>query len=281
MKTNLTVSMVEITPELAENYLKFNIKNRSFSESQLTFLAKEMRQGRFLENGESIVFDKNGELKDGQHRLKSIIISGKSYFIPVVRGVEPVSMATYDTGKNRTAGDVLTLNGFKYGNSKAALIIGINKFYNKKSKAAQLNKINDRKSKLTNHQVLEYCSNNNYWIDDMIKNIITVSKAQKPKVLQNTQLGIIAYTIGGNTPSKKVYDFIKHISGVSRTAESATNYLYTKLYNSKVNKEPLNFYWILAVSIKAWNFYNEGNPPVKYFKFNIQNDLPEINKEIN
>jgi len=78
--------------------------------------------------------------------------------------------------------------------------------------------------------------------------------------------------------NNEIYDFINHLVGKSRTPETAPNYLYTKLYNAKINKEPLNFYWILGMSIKAWNYYSDGNPAVKYFKFSVDQELQKVNK---
>ena len=57
--TNLSVELVHITPEIARNYLNFNKKNRKESVRNLAFLVNQMRDGLFLENGESIVFDQN------------------------------------------------------------------------------------------------------------------------------------------------------------------------------------------------------------------------------
>ena len=96
------------------------------------------------------------------------------------------------------------------------------------------------------------------------------------RVLSATSLNLIAYLIGGENPSAQVYEFIKHLTGTVKTESSAPLYVYNKLYNSKINKEPLNFYWVLGMSLKAWNFYNEGNPAIKYFRFDVSQDLPTI-----
>jgi hypothetical protein len=133
MNTNLTVKLENVTPELAKNYLRFNLKNRKPSPNHIDFLSNEMKKELFLENGESIIFDKYGNLKDGQHRLLAIIKSSKSYNIPIVRGVEPDVMATYDTGKNRSAADVLSLNGYKSCNNISSLIKAFDKYNNRKS----------------------------------------------------------------------------------------------------------------------------------------------------
>lgn len=275
-KSDISVSMVYITPEIAKHYLSFNTKNRKKSEKGIKFLVNQMEKGSFIENGESIVFDKNMQLTDGQHRLMAIIKSGKSYHIPVVKGVAVKSMATYDTGKNRSAGDVLSLNGFKQSTKISAFIKIIYKYLDKGSRTAKTGSTN-RTETLTNQQILEYCKDNYIWISRINTNINSIYKKSTLKVLSVTNLSLIAYMLGGKNPSDDVYTFIKHISGVLKTEDTATSYLYTKLYNSKIKKEPLSFYWTLGMAIKAWNYFIDGNPSVRYYKFNVQQELPKIN----
>ena len=274
--TNLSVELVYVTPEVAKRYLMQNTKNRKQSTRNVSFLAEQMRKGLFLENGESIVFDKYGRLTDGQHRLFGIIKSKKSFYIPIVRGVDTDSMATYDTGKNRSAADVLTLNGFKNTNKLSTIIKLIYKYNEKNSKQAYPTSYN-RAETLTNQQTLDYCNENHYWLQNLIKSCKSIYQKSEGKVLSLSNSCYIAYMIGGQNPSEEVYEFIKNIYGLSRQEETATSYLYGKLYNAKINKEPLNFYWTLGMSIKAWNYYIDGNPSVRYFKFKTSQELPKIN----
>tara|TARA_R110000796_G_C14476044_1_gene426142 strand:- start:68 stop:949 length:882 start_codon:yes stop_codon:yes gene_type:complete len=276
-RTNISVELVKVTPLMAENFLKYNPVNRKVSQRNVSFLSKQMEKGLFLENGESIVFDKNNILKDGQHRLMAIIKSGKSYHIPIVRGVVSSSMATYDTGKNRSAGDVLSIAGFKSSSTVSALIKNIDKYFYRGSKCAITGSTN-RTETLSNQEILENCKDNYDWLIELVNNSANIYNKSSLKTLSVTNLSLIAYMIGGEKPSKEVYSFLKHLIGVSRTEETATSYLYGKIYNSKVNKEPLNFYWILGMSIKAWNYYSDGNPSVRYFKFQIDQELPKVNK---
>ena len=276
-KTTMSVELIRVTPYLAANYLKHNSQNRKESSRNLLFLTQQMKNDLFLENGESIVFDQNNNLTDGQHRLMAIVASGKSYNIPIVRGVNSNSMATYDTGKNRSSADVLGLNGFKNCSTLSSLVKLIYKYEIKQSKSKHTNGYN-RSETLTNQQILDFCKENNGWMQEMIKNIDKIYKKTNTKFLGVTNLSFIAYTIGGKNPSSEVYNFIKNIYGVTREEGTATTYLYNKLYNSKINQEPLSYYWILGMSIKAWNFYLEGNPAVRYFKFEISQELPKINK---
>jgi hypothetical protein len=276
-KSNLSVDLVYITPQVAQKYLSHNTQNRKESPRNVNFLVDQMKKGLFLENGESIVFDVNNNLTDGQHRLMAILKSGIPYHIPVVRGVQKNTMATYDTGKNRSSIDILNLNGFKNATNLSALVKLIYKYETKNSKAAG-SSIKNRIESLTNQQVLDFCLQNNDWLQGLMRNSANLYSKAKTRVLGVSNLSFIAYTVGGREPNEQVYDFMKNIYGITRTEGTATSYLYSRLYNSKINKEPLNFYWTLGMSLKAWNYFIDGNPSVRFFKFSIDQELPKANK---
>ena len=275
-KTNLSVRVELITPEIAKNYLRFNSNNRDMKKDHVTFFSNQIKEDLFLENGQPIIFDTQGFLKDGQHRLKAISINSYSFYIPVVRGVNSHCMPTYDTGKNRSSSDVLKLNGFKYCSQISALVKSIDKFKIKKSKSS-ITKVTNRIATLTNQQVLNYVEYNYEWLLNIVSKTQSITDKMKPKVLSPSNISLIIYLIGGENPSNEVYNFIKHLTGVVKLESSAPLYLYNKLYNSKINKEPLNNYWILGMAIKAWNYYNDGNPAINYFKFSVDQELPKIN----
>lgn len=274
--TDISVSIVYITPEIAKHYLSYNTKNRTKSDKSVTFLTQQMQKGLFIENGESIVFDKNMKLTDGQHRLMAIIKSGKSYHIPVVKGVNVKSMATYDTGKNRSASDVLSINGYLYPNLISAFIKLIYKYEKKGSKQASASSWS-RTEVETNQQILDYCKKNYDWLHKIVTEVTSIYKKSEFKVLSKSNFCYIVYMLGGKKPNAKVYEFMKNVYGLARTQDTATSYLYSKLYKSKINKEPLGFYWILGMSIKAYNYFIDGNPSVRFFKFNAEQELPKIN----
>jgi len=276
-ETDLTVSMVYITPEIAKHYLSYNTKNRTKSDRNIKFLTEQMKKGLYIENGESIVFDKNMKLTDGQHRLMAIIKSGKSYHIPVVKGVAVKSMATYDTGKNRSSADVLSINGYKNANLLSTFIKMIYKYDTKGSKSSVASSYN-RHEMLTNQQILNYCKENYIWLNDIINKTRSIYNKSDFKVLSKTNFCYIVYMIGGKNPNALVYEFMKNVFGIARTQDTATSYLYSKLYKAKINKEPLGFYWIMGMCIKAWNYFIDGNPSVRFFKFNSEQELPKINK---
>lgn len=112
-----------ITPKMAESWLEKNSDdNRSVRDHHVQLLAKEMKEGRWKLNGEAIIFDYNGRLLDGQHRLYASFTYGHAFETVVVRGVDPAAFQTLDSGMKRSAGDVLKKAGIAYGKLTAAAV---------------------------------------------------------------------------------------------------------------------------------------------------------------
>lgn len=98
----MEAKLEKITPEMARQYLEHNTANyRTLSARTVHTYAEDMRNGNWAVNGEPVVFDKTGTLKDGQHRLNAIIESGKTIPMLVVRGID-TKVDTYDCGRGRT-----------------------------------------------------------------------------------------------------------------------------------------------------------------------------------
>lgn len=102
-----------VTPAKAEKWLGRNKRNRKLRTRDVAKYATDMRNGHWVENGETIKFDTDGDLADGQHRLHAVIDSGASVWMNVARGIEPEAFATLDRGAKRSAGDYLYLLGEK------------------------------------------------------------------------------------------------------------------------------------------------------------------------
>lgn len=108
----ITVALEDISPELAEQYLGKNIHNRNLRLGKVSTYADDMENGRWKwKNGSTIVFNENGSLDDGQHRLHAIIESGQTVRMIVVRGADQGAQDTIDTGIGRKFQDVLKLRG--------------------------------------------------------------------------------------------------------------------------------------------------------------------------
>jgi hypothetical protein len=117
-----------ITPAIATGLLKLNTNNRPLDERTIAVYADDMKNGRWRENGESIIITDLPRLGSGQHRLFATIRSGFSWKAVVVREVPDSSFPTLDTGKKRSAGNVLSCAGHKNAVALAATLTAIEAF---------------------------------------------------------------------------------------------------------------------------------------------------------
>jgi hypothetical protein len=100
---------VNVTPELAREYLAHNTGNRPVDRSHVRRLADELRGGRWRRTHQGIAFDSQGVLKDGQHRLLAIIDTGIPAMLQVTTDVDPEAMDAIDQHRVRTAAQILAM----------------------------------------------------------------------------------------------------------------------------------------------------------------------------
>lgn len=93
----MRLNIVRVTPEIAERWLKNNGKNRKLSIVHAKKLAAVMAAGKWSLNGQTISFDDQGRLLDGQHRLTAVVLSGVPVDMAVATEVvDERAFQTYD-----------------------------------------------------------------------------------------------------------------------------------------------------------------------------------------
>src|SRR5690606_8318649 len=92
--------------------------NRHISQRTVEKYAAAMKAGQWVLNGESIKFDKDAKLIDGQHRLWACIESDVPFKTMVVYDAPTDAFMTIDSGRTRNAGDALAIAGFSEANEK-------------------------------------------------------------------------------------------------------------------------------------------------------------------
>lgn len=109
-RPGVTTEIQTITPTIAAEMLEGNTNNRSLAEGRVKSLAAMMAAGEW-KIAQPVMFDYNGKLVDGQHRLQAVIRSGMSVRFLVVHGIEPEAFSVVDQGKSRTATDLHHIMG--------------------------------------------------------------------------------------------------------------------------------------------------------------------------
>lgn len=186
-----------VTPELAKHWMSFNIHNRKLSQNQVGFLVNEIRLGNWNLNGETIKFtgphSNPTRLIDGQHRLQAVIESGITVDMTVAYNVnDPDAMKTIDTGKNRNASDLLSLEGVANSNYISSIIK--NYLYLKRShrsglKVAQRKAGKFRLDRVSNTEVIE-CYQSLEGVEETYK-MSHLLYTKHRQVLSRTSLGAV------------------------------------------------------------------------------------------
>ena len=97
----------EISPEMAKMYLARSRGNRRISELAVRRLAAAMKAGEWTDSSDCIAFDTNGVLINGHHRLNAVIAANCCVVMQVMYGLPPEAVSTIDTGKVRSASDIV------------------------------------------------------------------------------------------------------------------------------------------------------------------------------
>lgn len=125
-KYGLTIEVLDITPQMAAEWLKSNTDNfRRLNPARIERYSSDMGRGRWDVNGDTIVFNCNGTLKDGQNRLTGCVKSGKSFRSIVVWGVKEDACSNIDRGQPRRVGQTLRRMGVANYNGVAALATNV------------------------------------------------------------------------------------------------------------------------------------------------------------
>lgn len=165
--------------------LTHNTRNRQLSNSYVKSYANTMKRGEWKDNGEDIIFFSDGTLGNGAHRLNAIIQSGCSVRMGVKRGVEPDSFSSYDNGRNRTAGQLIQMQGIKNSNVAAAMAKFLHTFRSGRMTDIQLSGNNyislsyNPGDKLTNSQIMDIFEENREQILSAINQTFYINEVKR------------------------------------------------------------------------------------------------------
>ena len=125
---NVELITPEIAQELIDNH-NANNPRRKINRNVVSAYAVDMANGAWNLNGEPIVIDANGEIKNGQHRLLAVIAAGVPVFMYVLRGTDP-SIVSYDhcfgrrinhelgvSSNTETLANIIVSDGYRYSST--------------------------------------------------------------------------------------------------------------------------------------------------------------------
>lgn len=252
---NLDIDLVEMHPQDAQRILDTNnVKNRDMPMSYAETLAAEDKSGRWLINGDTICFDVNGTLIDGQNRLRKIVILNKPEACIVVKGLPVEAFLVKDNGRMRTAATGLTLSGVqKSMSNNLARAIRLVNAYDKRSLWSS------QASQMSNYETVQLAQTRYVGI----KESVTFTKNMEKPTWTPKHVIAAAHFIAARIDKISADAFFKQLqTKTGFSARSPGLALLNRLqdYDEKMKKAGGKKvgYKMLNVYLKAWNAYRQG-----------------------
>ncbi len=240
-----------ITPEKAQKFLANNKGNRQISRRHIDFLREQMISGKWKFTGDMIKISDTGRLLDGQHRLQAIVQSNTPQIMLIGYGFNEDIFGTIDTGKNRTAADLIAINGFtnaKNMQSMARFVLSFNKgaytLPNSRSSTAM--------TKISNQEILDFVQNNEEMVD-IIK--FAGEIYYKIRSISHANLAGLYMLMAKKNQVECDYFFEKYGSGLDLHSKHPIYLLREKLLKFSMSKRKMESREKIALFIKAWNAF--------------------------
>lgn len=267
-----TFELVTVTPAMAAQWLENNPSNRPISRVVTGRYAAAIRRGDWVFNGDSIRFDADGQLLDGQHRLRAVIDADTAITTGVVRGLAPETQQTMDQGMRRTFAQVLQMRGF--GNA-ATLAAVTNHMFRYERYLEERVTMLDKYAPPTIQQSLAFFeprSSGLLWAAGEGRSV-----AEAVTGGNNSRFGTAWYIFHGLSSEDCEDFFYKLRKGASLEEEhpvyALRRYLANDFQARRIGSRP-NGLSQFAVIIKAWNAYRRGEP-LKQVRWRAGGSAPE------
>ena len=252
ISNTIKTEIVTVTPEIARTLLDQNKGNRKVSKSNYGRVLEAMSQGEWELNGEAIKIARNGRVLDGQHRLMVAAENDLTFQTLVVYGLPDETQDTMDTGKARSANDVLSIHGYPSANNLAAIVTGIIRDERWGLQAATATAAG---YPVTPKQVLARVEKE----PELVELMQYSTRIRSKCAMSSKTIGILYYHFSKIAPEDTQHFFDKLASGENLQRGNPILTLRELLFNIKANQRGIvNQTYIAAVTIKAWNKFRDG-----------------------
>ena len=106
--------VARISPSDAQYLLNLNQKNRKMNKETVRRYRNDMVDQSWQDSASQIQISENGNLLNGQHRLRAMIDSNTSQILTITEGVPESSFAVMDVGRGRSPADALSAENKSY-----------------------------------------------------------------------------------------------------------------------------------------------------------------------
>jgi hypothetical protein len=237
-----------VTPDVATEMLKRNGGNRPLNVRHSKKLAADMTAGRWLFDGSPISFNTKGQLINGQHRLEGIKLSGTSQYFLILHGLDSESFKVMDTGRNRSAADVLNIEGMELNSQMIVAALRMLMYYK------DFQCFESREKIYTNSEILEFAKENEKQIKESFE---FMAKFKRPFISRPLSIALHAVFSSKNLEMADAF-MAKFCNGLDLKEGSPIYAARNKVIVENNSKMRAKSNDRAAYIIKAWNLFREG-----------------------
>ncbi len=259
-----------ITPEMAKAWLeKSTTHNRNVGKTRLANIVNALKTGRWEFNGETMIFDENGNILDGHTRLTACAQSGVPLESLVVFGVPARVLPTIDGTGGRTHADLLTFAGEKNTHvlASACRLVWL-------AEGDSLDAVSSSASKMgmTREELLPILARN----PSLRASASAYHPYYKGFQLVTPSIWVFMMSWLPRYSPQKAESFLASLSqGTGLDQFDPVYQLRHRLIQNSLTKAKLPLLDILALIIKAWVFHAKGLK-VQQLRWRTQGAKPEM-----
>lgn len=275
----MTTVTENITPNKAMEYLATSVGNRPLSSIYVRSYADTMKKGKWLLNGVPIIFDADGHLLDGHHRLEAVKVAGIPVRFDVVRGAPTEGFTTYDNGRHRTTGQLLAMQSVKHYNLVASIVSANERL--KESGRLYHNNGNNAASEANNRIKRTNDDHYNLYREDpegfnaVAERIVSLQG--RVRVILPSWAGAIYYylTHTGGYSINEVDPFFDALYSLETDTIPAVTMLRRALTKDAFSGRKMMPETLWAFIAKTWNAYITGKTP-KILRYTESESIPTL-----
>jgi hypothetical protein len=245
--SGVVYELVYVTPDLADEWLDDNTNNRALRSQVVEKLGRDMKAGRFLENGDAVRFAASGLLLDGQHRLHGLITSQTSAWLLVVSNLPERARDTVDDGTKRTMGDRLAFHGESDAKTLAAVVRRAY-LWNNGMPAPQA------RLQPSALELFEFLSAN----PDLRDAADMAARYRKAKLLSASTIGLCWWLFNRIDAGQCAEFFDRLNDGTMLPKNHPILTLRNRLTDLAAQSTRLPSHYPAAMTVKAWNYFRAG-----------------------
>jgi hypothetical protein len=235
---------MKVTPDIAAEWLETRGNNRNVKQSVVDRYKEDMLNGRWVFNGQSIAFDEEGKLLNGQHRLWAVVESGTTQEWVIQFGIPRETQATIDSGSIWQPKDILKMQGESNCAVLQAALAWIHREEGGNIMATR---------GMSNSVAMEILGRN-----PNIRRSVSFLVSHTRSVLAPSTEVYLHYRFASVNEEKANEFFLRLADGAGLPVDSPVYRLRERLLRHHGSKEKLSRIDMMAFTIIAWNYFYSG-----------------------